>query len=356
MTINKLLENQKVLFWFLQTSGWLGYGFITWIGVKAHEAPSAYNYVIVVTVVSGFYLTILLRYMFHIFWKMKPLMTAISSISSCYLLSFPWILSKNLAYYHFYKGGWQPDSYYSYFTGITAYFYIILLWGGLYFGIKYYQMLQKEREATLKANSIAHEAQLKMLRYQLNPHFLFNTLNAISTLVLEKDTRRANDMVSRLSNFLRYSLDTDPMQKIDLQNEINALKLYLDIEKVRFEERLSLALDIEDQAMNGLIPSLLLQPLVENAIKYAVAISETGGTIKIAAKKWENNLIIEVSDDGPGVELLDGSITNSRGVGVSNTSSRLAELYGDRHSFKLSNLEPHGLKIEISIPFETKKT
>ncbi|MFT5451615.1 MAG: two-component system LytT family sensor kinase [Enterobacterales bacterium] len=355
MRIQKLLENQKNLFWVLQFSGWLGYGVITWIGVRAHDVPSAYNYVILVTVVSGFFLSLALRYMLHYCQTLKPFYTGLLSIASCYLVTIPWIFSKNFALYYYYKGGWYPDSIFQYLGGITASFYIILLWGGLYFGIKYYRMLQKEREATLKANSIAHEAQLKMLRYQLNPHFLFNTLNAISTLILETDTRRANIMVSRLSNFLRYSLDNDPMQKIALQKEIDALRLYLDIEKVRFEERLELVFDIEMDATVGLIPSLLLQPLVENSIKYAVAISETGGRITVTAKKNQDILRIEVSDDGPGVNLVDGEIAASRGVGVSNTSSRLEELYGDKHSFTLINLEPKGLKVVICIPFESEK-
>jgi len=355
MNIQKFLENQKNLFWFLQFFGWTGYGVITWIGAKAHDVPSAYNYVIIVMVVTGFLLSLGLRYLFHYCLTLKPIYTALLSILSCYLVTIPWILSKNLSIYYFYKGGWYPDSVFKYLGGITASFYIILLWGGLYFGIKYYRMLQKEREATLKANSIAHEAQLKMLRYQLNPHFLFNTLNAISTLILETDTRRANDMVTRLSNFLRYSLDNDPMQKIALQNEIDALRLYLDIEKVRFEERLELVFDIDQEAAHGLIPSLLLQPLVENSIKYAVAISETGGRITVKASKIGDTLRIEVSDDGPGVELVEGEIAASRGVGVSNTSNRLEELYGDKHSFTLNNIEPKGLKIEICIPFESEK-
>jgi LytS/YehU family sensor histidine kinase len=162
-------------------------------------------------------------------------------------------------------------------------------------------------------------------------------------------------MVTRLSNFLRYSLDNDPMQKIALQKEIDALRLYLDIEKVRFEERLELVFDIDIDAAVGLIPSLLLQPLVENSIKYAVAISETGGRITVKAKKDHDTLHIEVSDDGPGINLVDGEIAASRGVGVSNTSNRLEELYGDNHSFKLSNVEPKGLKIEICIPFESER-
>jgi two-component system LytT family sensor kinase len=201
---------------------------------------------------------------------------------------------------------------------------------------------------------MAHEAQLKMLRYQLNPHFLFNTLNAISTLVLEENTELANRMVTKLSNFLRYSLDNDPMQKITLEQELTALNLYLDIEKVRFEERLTLEVSIEERANDALIPSLLLQPLIENAIKYGIARAEGGGHLSISAKVFAGDLLIELSDDGPGCELIDGHVPGSNGVGLSNTRERLANLYGAEHSIKLSKTEPHGLTIGIRIPYTPK--
>ena len=157
----------------------------------------------------------------------------------------------------------------------------MLLWSGLYFGIKYYETLQHQREATLKAAALAQEAQLKMLRYQLNPHFLFNTLNAISTLILDDQTKSRTWRSTRLSDFLRYTLDQDPMKKVTLRQEVDALKLYLEIEKLRFGDRLQLEFDIEDAATRALVPSLLLQPLIENAIKYAVAPREEGGRLRI---------------------------------------------------------------------------
>jgi LytS/YehU family sensor histidine kinase len=193
-----------------------------------------------------------------------------------------------------------------------------------------------------------------MLRYQLNPHFLFNTLNAISTLILEQQTELANRMVTKMSSFLRYSLDNDPMQKITLRQELEALKLYLDIEKVRFEERLNLDLDISEDSQRALIPSLLLQPLVENAIKYGIVQSEGGGNLRIAAKVFAGDLLIELSDDGPGLELVEGEPPPSNGVGLRNTRERLVELYGNRHSFRLSRTDPQGLTIHIRIPFETE--
>jgi LytS/YehU family sensor histidine kinase len=160
-------------------------------------------------------------------------------------------------------------------------------------------------------------------------------------------------MVTRLSSFLRHSLDNDPMQKVTLEQELAALKLYLDIEKVRFEDRLMLELDIQDAASVALIPSLLLQPLVENAIKYGIARSEEGGRLRIAARVFAGDLLLELSDDGPGVQLIDGQLPSANGVGLRNTRERLAELYGNRHSFRLSATDPHGLTVNIRIPYET---
>ena len=161
-------------------------------------------------------------------------------------------------------------------------------------------------------------------------------------------------MVTKLSSFLRYSLDNDPMQKITLEQELQALQLYLDIEKVRFEERLSLQLSIGETAKDALIPSLLLQPLIENAIKYGIARAEGGGHLSISARVFAGDLLIEVSDDGPGCELVNGHIPDAKGVGLSNTRERLATIYGSEHSIKLSKTEPHGLTICIRIPYTPK--
>jgi LytS/YehU family sensor histidine kinase len=240
----------------------------------------------------------------------------------------------------------------SYMDTWLAAWTVMLAWSVLYFLIKYYQLFQEVQKSALKSAAMAHEAQLKMLRYQLNPHFLFNTLNAISTLVLEQETEAANRMVTRLSSFLRHSLDNDPMQKVTLEQELAALKLYLDIEKVRFEDRLTLELDVPQEAANALIPSLLLQPLVENAIKYGIARSEEGGRLRIAGRVFAGDLLLELSDDGPGVDLVDGRIPDATGVGLRNTRERLAELYGSRHSFRLSQTDPHGLTVNIRIPYE----
>jgi LytS/YehU family sensor histidine kinase len=144
------------------------------------------------------------------------------------------------------------------------------------------------------------------------------------------------------------------MQKVSLAQEINALKLYLDIEKVRFDDRLRLEFDIEPGAETALIPSLLLQPLVENAIKYAVAQSVNGGSIRIGARVFAGDLLLEVADDGPGMEHTRGINGSRAGVGLANTRERLQELYGVNQSFRLGQTDPHGLTIYIRLPLETE--
>ncbi len=245
------------------------------------------------------------------------------------------------------------------FDGLfSAAFPLMLLWSGLYFMIKYYQLFQVEKEKNLRSEALAHQAQLLMLRYQLNPHFLFNTLNAISTLVLAKSTKQANEMLTKLSKFLRYSLDYSPLDKVSLAHELETSRLYLDIEKVRFAERLRLYVDVEDRARNALVPSMILQPLIENSIKYAISRSENGGTISIRAGIKDENLVLEVSDDGPGIaESGEHSEPGfSQGVGISNIRNRLQEIYGANHQLVFENAPEGGLRVKVVIPYDPKRS
>src|SRR5688572_6061253 len=232
--------------------------------------------------------------------------------------------------------------------------YLLLCWTGIYFGIKYAESAQQQREATLRAATLAQEAQLKMLRYQLNPHFLFNTLNAISTLIIDNENRTANQTVMRLSEFLRYTLDQDPMKKVTLRQEIEAMNLYLTTEKLRFGERLKLEYAVEDAALEALVPSLLLQPLIENAVKFAVSPSEQGGTIRVEGRTRGSMLELAVADDGPGLSSNSAVGTASgagRGVGLRNTRERLAVLYEEKHRFATLDNKP-GLRVELGLPLE----
>ena len=369
MMIKNLANDQRKLFWVLHLGGWFAWGILLKFGpawaVSEEMSPNYFLYVMIITVVAIVY-SLGLRYLFRFLWNRPAWVQGLGFLLGSSAAGFAWIRTRSYIYYGFFekhkdmeawseKMGEAAEMYEKVFLmeGFASGWIPMLAWSTLYFAIKYYQIFQEVQKSALKSAAMAHEAQLKMLRYQLNPHFLFNTLNAISTLVLEQQTELANRMVTRLSSFLRYSLDNDPMQKITLEQELAALKLYLDIEKVRFEERLNLELDIGEEASSALIPSLLLQPLVENAIKYGIARSEEGGRIKIAAKVFAGDLLLELSDDGQGVELVDGEIPDANGVGLRNTRERLHELYGNQHSFRLSETSPHGLTISIRIPFET---
>ena len=369
MIVKNLLKDQRRLFWTLHLGYWLAWGvFIKYGLTKAMLEETAPNYFFYVMFISliGFAITLGLRLLYRFLWNRPIWLRALGVVLGCGTAGYVWLKSRVLIYSNWFEKAkdmtaWMEEmgsaaevyekvSYMNtYFSSLT----VMMAWTVLYFSIKYYQVFQEVQKSALKSAAMAHEAQLKMLRYQLNPHFLFNTLNAISTLILEQQTELANRMVTKLSSFLRYSLDNDPMQKITLEQELAALKLYLDIEKVRFEERLSLELDIGDNASQALIPSLLLQPLVENAIKYGIAVAEDGGRLRIAAKVFAGDLLLELSDDGPGVTLVDGQIPDANGVGLRNTKERLVELYGNQHSFRLSKTEPHGLTVNMRLPFES---
>ena len=294
-----------------------------------------------------------MRAAYHRLWVKSPLAIMLGALAICYVLALGWAMVENILYWDWVKHGWRPQGLYRYFSGVMGSFYILLCWSGLYFGIKYYQQLQQQTEQTLKATAAAHQAQLKMLRYQLNPHFLFNTLNAISTLILDRQNDVANLAVTRLSDFLRYSLDNDPMKRVTLRGELEALDLYLEIEKVRFGERLRIKREIEAAALDALVPSLILQPLIENAIKYAVSPREEGGSIRISAKVHHGKLLFTIADDGPGLGNGGARPGKSSGVGLANTRERLKQLYGDDQALTLAPNDPSGLVITINIPLET---
>ncbi|NJN51237.1 MAG: histidine kinase [Gammaproteobacteria bacterium] len=351
------LEHATVQFWLLQFVGWSGWAVAGSIGWIYWRPDSPYIQVYAAAALVGAAISTVLRSIYRRIWTWPMAPRVALALLVSYVAGGVWQVAKTIIIAaHFpMPQTEQAMGWLGYLEGITSSFYIMVTWSGLYFGIKWYQMLQTESAKVLRISAMAHEAQLKMLRYQLNPHFLFNTLNAISTLTLERDTPRANAMVTKLSSFLRYSLDSDPMQKVTMEQELHALSLYLDIEKVRFGERLTLVVDVEDLARQGLIPSLLLQPLVENAIKYAIARNEQGGIITIDARVRGDRLCVSVKDDGPGIPgLTDGNISE-RGVGLRNTRDRLQEIYGHHQRLSMANDAAQGLVVSIEIPYETTR-
>jgi LytS/YehU family sensor histidine kinase len=240
---------------------------------------------------------------------------------------------------------------------------IFLSWVAFYHLVKYYQLLQNKHETILKlasdtqteqvkrlqAETVAREAQLKMLRYQLNPHFLFNTLNAISALVKVHESSKAHEMIVQLSKFLRYSLDNDPIHRVSLRQEIEAVTQYLNIERTRFGRRLQLDFDIPFDCQSIDVPSLILQPLVENAIKYGIAPAVAGGKISIISSLKNDYLTIDVIDTGPGIDK-NHDIVKFAGIGLRNTDERLKQFYQDDYELRLNNTEKGGLCVRLRVP------
>ena len=353
----RFAQNRNYQFWILQLVGWSGWAILFALRDAYWEQPWVRTPLLVIDGIVGIVLTMILRTIYRMVWDKSIFIRVTAVLTASYAVALIWQPVKNFSQFYYLDDYGLVIQYgmMGYFEGIIGYSYFLMLcWSGLYFALKFYQMLQDEVQKGIQAEALVHESQLRMLRYQLNPHFLFNTLNAISTLILEKKTETANTMVNKLSNFLRYSLDKDSLQKVDLDHEKGTLKLYLDIEKVRFDERLKVEFNIEPEAAAALIPSLLLQPLVENSIKYAVAQQEAGGKIVINGRREDDDLILEVIDDGPGMSIGENNEPGVMGVGLANVRERLRG-YGENHSVVFSQVLPHGLKIEIRIPFETNQ-
>jgi signal transduction histidine kinase len=207
------------------------------------------------------------------------------------------------------------------------------------------------RERELRAAQLEAQlatARLQALKSQLQPHFLFNTLHSISSLMLT-DVRAADRMMTRLGDLLRMSLESAGTQITTLSHEVEFLNCYLEIEKVRFAERLNITLDISPETLDASVPHLLLQPLVDNAVKHGIAKLPDGGEIRIAAKKRAGQLQIEISDNGPGLSTK-GTLPSS-GLGLRITRERLRSLYGQDQSLELRSLPEGGTMAHIRIPF-----
>jgi two-component sensor histidine kinase len=214
--------------------------------------------------------------------------------------------------------------------------------------LNHFQEAGERERRTLELETRLTQANLRTLKMQLQPHFLFNTLNAISSLVHE-NPRAADDMIGSLSQFLRTTLDVSTQDEVPLRQELDFVDRYLEIQKTRFGDRLQIHMEVDTGVLEALVPPLILQPLVENAIRYGIEARETGGNVTIRASRAQAALQLEISDDGDGFK--GGQLLGlQNGIGLSNTKSRLQELYGDQHQFKLTANQPAGARVFIEIP------
>jgi signal transduction histidine kinase len=347
-------------FWILQTGGWGAYLLLRALSGLANSMGVGFILPAIIVTATGFSLTLLMAAAYRRIIVMKPAyvwtltLIILAGASALFSVLEVW------AHATFYQPGWQPQGI-EFLGAILLDFSVLAAWTGLYYGINYYLLLSEQSERMLNVAAQANSAQLEMLRYQLNPHFLFNTLNSISTLVLLQQTERANAMLSRLASFLRYSLVGEREGLATVAQEAEALKLYLDIERTRFEDRLRTRFDIAPDVMEARLPSLLLQPIVENAIKYAVTPSEDGADILVDARRIADRLVITVADTGPGLAATQGAqpaneTPSGTNVGLANIRDRLRQAYGDDHRFELAENSPQGLIVLIDIPYQVESS
>jgi sensor histidine kinase YesM len=353
-------------FWNLQLAGWGGAFVLRAVSALANQQPLDILALILVTTITGFSISLILSVIYRQLIQQTPFITW---GATALVLFFAVVLHASI-------DAWVQGVYYAASRDTTfvqrviglLYLPLTLLggWSALYYAINFFLTVEQQADRLERLEAQATAAQLAMLRYQLNPHFLFNTLNSISTLVLLKQTEPANAMLSRLSSFLRYTLVNEPTGRVTVAQEVETLKLYLEIERMRFEERLRTSFRIDPATEGALLPSLLLQPLVENAIKYAVSPQEMGAEITIAAQLVGPNLRITVSDTGPGLQsggasnrfagvTFDGGEPVSTGVGLANIRDRLAQAYGEDHRFETLEPAEGGCAVLIELPFERRE-
>jgi len=218
-------------------------------------------------------------------------------------------------------------------------------------GMDYYRRYRDRELLASNLETRLAEAQLDALRMQLHPHFLFNALNSVSVL-MRKDVDAADRMLLQLSNLLRVTLARNAAHEIRLRQELEILERYLEIEQIRFQDRLTVRMRIDPSALDALVPQLFFQPLVENAIRHGIADREIGGVIDIRAEHQNGMLHLKVRDNGPGLNVLRGNLTE--GVGLSNTRSRLEYLYGPGSRFEVCDAEEGGLIVTAAFPFHTE--
>ncbi len=223
--------------------------------------------------------------------------------------------------------------------------FVFMGWCFAFLAVTYSETARRNQLELVEAQALAADAQNRMLRYQINPHFLFNTLNALQTLLLERRTAQARGVVEKLAEFLRYSLARKPDEMVTLREEVEAQRAYLAIEEVRFSDRLSFHRRIDPALEGVLVPSLILQPLIENAVKYAVGPASDAVSIWLSAWPEGDGLIIEVRDDGENAPTQPGL-----GVGLDNIARRLALIYGARARFEHGPVAPRGYRARLTLP------
>ena len=224
--------------------------------------------------------------------------------------------------------------------------------------IDYYFRNLRRNEETLRLElrsaqleSDLAQAELRALRGQLHPHFLFNSFNAVTTLLRQRRNESAVEVIAQLSMLLRLAIDRTGTREFPLETEIDFVRRYLEVERIRFGEKLQLQFAVEEEALRGIVPNLLLQPLVENAIKHGISLRTRPGVIRLAARRTGDRLIMEIENDGPDAAMGQEPRTASSGIGLANTRTRLEKIYPNDYRLDMAPRADGGMRIEVSLPW-----
>jgi hypothetical protein len=360
--------SKATLFRVLQLGGWIGFGTFVWALNIADIGPFPSALEQLLWVGCGFAATLGLRGVFRHgrsaawsytslgmvattlsvlaapIWYVAFITLLRSSITGpVQVLGLGAMFAREASEVARYPRWWPPFGYWIYFTSL------LLTWSSLYFGINAMLDLEAERARSVRALKLADSARLRALQSQLNPHFLFNALNGIATLIREGDRTRAADTVDTLSDFLRLTLQKLDSPEIPVHEELAFVEHYLRIQRLRFGSSFRATLDADPETHDALVPTLILQPLVENAVRHGVLARAQGGSLSVSIRRRDEVLVITVEDDGPG---LGDESAHPYGVGLKNSAERLAALYGDDAHMSVG-ARPYGpgFVVVVFLPF-----
>lgn len=336
------------LFWLFQSCGWIVYAMLTELMIKipSEEPWSIHIPHLIIDVTCGFLITLALRRAYNCSSKHAFKTKVASHLILLLTATLVWTQIKWVTLQWLYGNGWLAMSWFDFGTWTSASLTMLSTWTAFYYAIKIYLDNLEQTQKAAEATHLAKESQLKMLRYQLNPHFMFNSINAICTLILKKESLQAVNMLEKLCDLLRHSLYTDPLEKVAIKEEIAILKTYLDIEQCRFTDRLEVNISVDKPCNDLLIPSLLIQPLVENALKHGMR-ADQKMVITINVEKTKTALLIKVADTGKG---FNDNKKSKRGIGLANCEQRLKLIYGNSHHIEKGNAKTGGAWLCISLP------
>jgi hypothetical protein len=338
------MRKRNIAFWVLHASGWLTYtGATAVFQLRGKWANTSQLFLLVIAYGLGFLSCIPLRAFYRkIRFHEQPLTRSMVTAAAASFLGAHLWLGLQILVGLFLK---QPEAsprllLQGYIEEIFARVILLLIWTFLYFAIKTWMEWRRQEARREKANLLAQDAQLRMLRYQLNPHFLFNSLNSIRALI-DEDEMKAREMITELSEFLRYSLDSKDYTDVPLKYEMEAIRHYFAIQKKRYEDKLEVVYDIEPKAGEYPVLSFLIHPLVENAVKYGMRTSPIPLTVSLTAKAGAAGLTIEVCNSGKWVDpdQPESQSYSGTGTGLDNVRLRLENAFPGRHRFEFFEKE-----------------